>query len=211
MKRFVRRLLGLKPREKKLPDHIRVGRGTYGVSRAMFHGISPKVPVEIGNFCSIAHDARIFCLVGHPTDLPTTYPLRTLLLHPDKGNQDAVARGPVRIGHDVWIGSEAVIMDGVTIGNGAVVAARAVVTKDVPPYAIVGGNPARVIRHRFAPEIVAALLEIEWWFWPDERIREFESFFYGDVESFVAAAQRLDSGRRQGEVASPKMQESVDA
>lgn len=189
MKRWLRRLFGIKPRRERLPASIRVGRGTYGVTRNTFHGLSDQVPVEIGNFCSIATDARIFCLAGHPTHLASTYPLRSLLFNPAGGNQDAVCRGPVRIGHDVWIGAGALVMDGVTIGSGAVVAAGAVVTKDVEPYAIVGGNPARVIRHRFAPHIVAALLEIKWWDWPDERIRAFEPLFYGDIEAFVAAAR----------------------
>lgn len=189
MKRALRRLLGLKPRRDKLPDYIRVGRGTYGVSRNTFHGLSPEVPVEFGNYCSVATDARIFCLAGHPTHLASTYPFRTLLTRPAGGNQDAVSRGPVRIGHDVWIGAAALILDGITIGSGAVVAAGAVVTRDVPPYAIVGGNPARVIRHRFPPEIIAALLDIAWWDWPEERIRAFEPHFYGPVEAFVAAAR----------------------
>ncbi len=188
MKKALRRLLGLKPRREKLPPWVRVGRGTYGVSRNTFHGLSDKVPVEIGNFCSIATDARIFCLAGHRTDLPSTYPFRTLLFNPAGGNQDAVSRGPVRIGNDVWIGAAALVLDGVTIGDGAVVAAGAVVTRDVPPYAIVAGNPARIIRHRLPPEIIAALLDIRWWEWPDQRIRDFEPHFYGDVVDFVAAA-----------------------
>lgn len=190
MKRLLRRLLGIKPRRERLPGYIAIGRGTYGVSRNTFHGLSPKAPVEIGNFCSIATDARIFCQAGHPTHLPSTFPFRTLMTNPAGGNQDAVTRGPVRIGHDVWIGAAALVLDGVTIGTGAVVAAGAVVTRDVPPYAIVAGNPARIIRHRFPPEIVAELLEIAWWEWPDEKIRAFEPHFYGDIESFVAAARQ---------------------
>lgn len=189
MKRLLRRLLGLKPRREKLPDYVQVGRGTYGITRNTFHGLSPKVPVEIGNFCSVATDARIFCLAGHPTGLPSTYPFRTLMLNPAGGNQDAVTRGPVRIGHDVWIGGAALILDGVTIGSGAVVGAGAVVTRDVPPYAIMAGNPARLVRHRFAPEIVTALLEIAWWDWPDEKIRDFEPYFYGDIGAFISAAR----------------------
>ncbi|MEW5726856.1 MAG: DapH/DapD/GlmU-related protein, partial [Pseudomonadota bacterium] len=97
---------------------------------------------------------------------------------------------PVRIGNDVWIGAAAMILDGVTIGDGAVVAAGAVVTREVPPYAIVGGNPAKVIRYRFPPEIVEELQRIAWWDWPDRRIKDFEPFFYGPIQSFLEAARR---------------------
>ena len=190
MKRMLRRLFGIKPRRERLPDYIRVGRGTYGVSRNTFHGLSPEVPVEIGNFCSIATDARIVCLAGHRIDLPSTYPFRTLMFNPQGGNQDAVCRGAVRIGHDVWIGAAALILDGVMIGNGAVIAAGAVVTKDVENYTIVAGNPARELRRRFDPEDIEALLKIAWWDWPDETIRSFESYFYGNVKAFITAVER---------------------
>ena len=76
------------------------------------------------------------------------------------------------IGNDVWIGYEAVIMSGVAIGDGAIIGAHAVVSKDVPPYTIVGGIPAKPIRKRFSDEVVSSLLEIKWWEWSDERIRE---------------------------------------
>ena len=79
-------------------------------------------------------------------------------------------RGDIVIGNDVWIGYEAVVLAGVTIGDGAIVAARAVVTKDVPPYTIVGGVPARPIRKRFPDAEIAQLLELKWWDWPPERI-----------------------------------------
>lgn len=196
MKKLLRRIgrhFGIVPKRERLPDYVRVGRHTYGVTRNTFLGLSPTVPVEIGNFCSFATDANIVCLAGHPTDLPSTFPLRTKMLHPEQGNRDAVARGSVHIGHDVWVGTGALIMDGVSIGTGAVVAAKAVVTRDVEPYAIVGGNPARLLRHRFEPDVIEALLEIAWWNWPDETIRAFESHFYGDVSAFIEAARTVKS------------------
>ena len=79
-------------------------------------------------------------------------------------------KGDTVIGHDVWIGHQAVIMPGVQVGHGAIIGSYAVVTKDVPPYAIVGGNPARVLRMRFAPEVVERLLALAWWDWPIEEI-----------------------------------------
>lgn len=80
-------------------------------------------------------------------------------------------KGDIVIGNDVWIGYEAVIMAGVTIGDGAIIGTRAVVTKDVPPYTIVGGVPAKPIRNRFSSEVISSLLEIRWWDWTNERIR----------------------------------------
>ncbi len=80
-------------------------------------------------------------------------------------------KGDIVIGNDVWIGYEAVIMVGVTIGDGAVIGARAVVTKDVPPYTIVGGVPAKPIRRRFPEDVISDLLKIRWWDWPEEKIQ----------------------------------------
>lgn len=80
-------------------------------------------------------------------------------------------KGDIVIGNDVWIGYDAVIMAGVTIGDGAIIGTRAVVTKDVEPYSIVGGVPAKEIRKRFAPEVIKKLMEIQWWNWPIEKIR----------------------------------------
>jgi virginiamycin A acetyltransferase len=98
-------------------------------------------------------------------------------------------KGDTVIGNDVWIGYEALIMPGVRIGNGAIVSSRSVVVADVPAYAIVGGNPAKPIKARFAPESVAALEEIAWWDWPVERItRHLSLIVAGDIEALRAAA-----------------------
>ncbi len=98
--------------------------------------------------------------------------------------------GGIVIGNDVWIGYEAVILSGVTIGDGAIIGARAVVTKDVPPYTIVGGVPARPIRRRFPDEAVEALLALKWWNWPLKRLsaslRRIQS---GDLEGLLEQAQ----------------------
>ena len=95
-------------------------------------------------------------------------------------------KGDIIIGNDVWIGYEAVIMSGVTIGDGAIIGARSVVTKDIPPYTIVGGVPARQIRRRFSEETIAALLELKWWNWPREKIaRKIEAIKNGDMKAVV--------------------------
>lgn len=121
--------------------------------------------------------------------MPSTYPLRTLLLHPEKGDQDAISKGGVVIGHDVWIGARAMIMSGITIGNGAVIGAGAVVAKDVAPYTVVVGNPAKAIKQRFSDDQIKDLQDIAWWDWPDEKIRKFEAQFYGNIDAFIMATR----------------------
>lgn len=95
-------------------------------------------------------------------------------------------KGTIIIQNDVWVGHGATIMNGVTLHNGCVVAADSVVTKDVPPYAVVGGNPARVLKYRFDPEIIDALQRIAWWDWPDEALRERKMDFFLPPAEFVA-------------------------
>ncbi len=185
----VKRVLSGKRSRDILPGYVDIGRGTYGMDRNTIQGLSPDAPVSIGNFCSFGPEVMIFSKADHPLHLPSTYPLRTKILHPEQGNQDAVTKGGVTIGHDVWVGARAMILSGVTIGNGAVVGAGAVVAKDVPPYAIVAGSPAMVVKYRFSEEKIAALQKIAWWDWPDGKIREFESYYYGDIDAFVEAAR----------------------
>lgn len=94
----------------------------------------------------------------------------------------------VKIGHDVWIGRSAIILAGVTVGDGAVIGAGSVVTKDVPPYAIVAGNPARLIRYRFDESIILKLEEIKWWNFSEDRLKTFGGVF-NDVEKFLSAVR----------------------
>ncbi len=131
----------------------------------------------IGKFCSIACGAKfLFNSANHALRSLSNYTFP--LFFEEWGlNKKNVAsawdnKGDIIIGNDVWIGYEAVIMAGVHIGDGAVIAARAVVTKDVPPYTIVGGTPARKIRMRFEEETIAKLQQIQWWNWPVEKIRQ---------------------------------------
>lgn len=130
----------------------------------------------IGKYCSIACGAKfIFTSANHAMEPLSTYPFPIFF---EEWNLDAknIAsawdnKGDIEIGNDVWIGFEAIILSGVKIGDGAIVGARAVVTKDVPPYAIVGGVPAKMIRRRFPDETVSKLLELRWWDWPPEKVR----------------------------------------
>ncbi len=130
----------------------------------------------IGSFCSIGTGA---CFVmagnqGHRADWISTFPFHFVPDEPafaDAANGYRPA-GDTVIGHDVWIGGEAMVMPGISVGDGAVIGARAVVTRDVEPYAIVAGNPARTIRHRFPEAERAMLLELRWWEWSDAQLRE---------------------------------------
>ena len=139
----------------------------------------------IGKFCMIASDVK-FIMNGanHLTDAISSYPFAVFgngwehamngKTYPNKGN--------ITIGNDVWIGYNATIMAGVTIGDGAIIAANATVTKNIEPYTIVGGNPAKEIRKRFSKEIITKLLELQWWHWDIEKItKNVQHLTSGDV------------------------------
>ncbi|MDJ0762051.1 MAG: Vat family streptogramin A O-acetyltransferase [Myxococcota bacterium] len=130
----------------------------------------------IGRFCAIAKDVK-FIMNGanHSLDGFSTYPFYIFgngweKVTPKDENQ--TYKGDTVIGNDVWIGYEATILPGVHLGDGAIIASKSVVTRDVPPYAIVGGNPASVIKHRFDEQTIDQLLRIAWWHWPADKITE---------------------------------------
>jgi len=127
----------------------------------------------IGNYCSIGSGA-VFMMAGnqgHRLDWVSTFPFY-FQANIFKASKNAYQKsGDTQIGHDVWIGSEAMILAGVSIGSGAVIAARSVVTKDVLPYTIVGGNPAEVIKERFDKATIAKLLKLQWWHWSEEEVK----------------------------------------
>lgn len=169
---------------------VRIGRYTYGQPMVRWWGEAANL--SIGKFCSIADGVEIFLGGNHRTDWVSTYPFpvfrrwkaRGIAGHPN-------TRGDVVIGNDVWLGAGCVILSGVTIGNGAVVGCRAVVARDVPDYAIVAGNPAAVMRMRFAPAQVDALVKSAWWDWPPDAIRSaLNLLLSGDVDRFLAEAAR---------------------
>lgn len=143
----------------------------------------------IGKFCSIACGAKfIFNCANHALRPLSTYTFPLFFEEWGLPKSELASawdnKGDIIIGNDVWIGYDAVIMAGVTIGDGAIIGTRAVVTKDVAPYSIVGGVPAREIRKRFAPEIVERLRELKWWDWPEEKIRKvIPAIQAGDVET----------------------------
>ncbi|MCC8471807.1 CatB-related O-acetyltransferase [Xanthomonas phaseoli] len=164
---------------------VQVGRFTYG--NPQFKVWSDNESVSIGSFCSIAEEVVIFGGGEHRSEWVTTFPLRIAFGDPLAGRDGHPAtKGPTRIGNDVWIGYGATILSGVTVGDGAIVGARAVVTRDVAPYSVVTGNPARQVKMRFTPAQVEALMRIRWWDWPIEEIHARQSDLCGgSVEAFV--------------------------
>lgn len=143
----------------------------------------------IGKFCSIACGAKfIFNCANHTLKSLSTYTFPLFFEEWDLPKSEVAAawdnKGDIVIGNDVWIGYEAVILAGVKIGDGAIIGARAVVTKDVPPYSIVGGVPAKVIRKRYSPDIIEHLLSLRWWNWTKEKIKRNLPFIMsGDIEN----------------------------
>lgn len=170
-----------------------IGEFSYGRPKVRFPESGKKL--TIGRYCSIADKVEILLGGNHRTDWATTYPFSALkgLWPSAPATEDYhTSRGDVVIGHDVWLGSGVTILSGITVGHGAVVAAQAVVTKDVPPYAIVGGNPAKVIRYRFDEATIAALLEIRWWDLPQEKVATLIPLLQSDrVRELIAAVKVL--------------------
>ncbi|QOX65809.1 CatB-related O-acetyltransferase [Anoxybacterium hadale] len=131
----------------------------------------------IGKFCSIACGAKfLFSSANHTLKSLSTYPFPIFFeeWNLDKKNITSAwdNKGDIVIGNDVWIGYEAVILSGVRIGDGAIVGSRAVVTKDIPPYTIVGGVPAKTIKKRFDDDVIMKLLQLQWWDWPFDKVQQ---------------------------------------
>lgn len=161
-----------------------IGLWTYGSPKIYSWGESATL--KIGNYCSIGDGVAIMLGGEHRTDWVTTYPFNMLWSEGAGIEGHPATKGDVVIGHDVWIGQEAYILSGVHIGNGAVIAARSVVTKDVEPYSIVGGVPAKRLRYRFSPSIIEQLQKIAWWNWPEEDIAAAIPYLLSqDIEKFI--------------------------
>lgn len=149
------------------PSIVSVGKYTYGELNVV--DFNHNSHLKIGCYCSIAQHVSFLLDVEHNTDTISTYPFNAKLLN---GGEEATSKGDIIVDDDAWIGYGATIMSGVHIGQGAVVAAGAVVTKDVPPYAIVGGVPAKVIKYRFEPDMIKELLKVDYSKLTKEMVQE---------------------------------------
>jgi acetyltransferase-like isoleucine patch superfamily enzyme len=179
-------------RKPRLPAGVTVGRHTYGFEKDTFFIYTEGARIDVGAFCSIGPQVKVHGGGEHVMDRASTFPMNARLFDPDRRSRpDEFDKGPTVVGNDVWIGMGATVLAGVSIGDGAVIGARAVVTKDVEPYAIAVGNPARVIRRRFDQETCERLLALRWWDWSDSELQARRSWFIGDVEDFLREAEAL--------------------
>ncbi|PZO81715.1 MAG: type B chloramphenicol O-acetyltransferase [Mesorhizobium amorphae] len=172
----------------RLVSNPNISVGRYSYYSGYYHGhgfddcarfLSPREGADrlvIGSFCSIGSGAAFIMAgnQGHRNDWISTFPFFWMSEVPFFAGAENgyLPAGDTVIGNDVWIGSEAIVMPGVTVGDGAVIGTRALVTKDIEPYAIVGGNPARLIRKRFGDDDIARLIAMRWWDWSDEALGE---------------------------------------
>jgi len=154
---------------------------------------------NIGSFCSIASEV-VLGGSRHPMEYVSTSPV--FLSHRDSvkakfARHEYRNMSGITVGHDVWIGNRAMIKSGVTIGSGSVIGMGAVVTKDVPPYAIWAGNPGRLIRYRFTPEVIAALMVIQWWHFDDDKLARLGPHITSP-ERFIEACREDEKGHAHG-------------
>jgi acetyltransferase-like isoleucine patch superfamily enzyme len=156
---------------------VSIGRRTYGIINAWHWGHEEEY-LRIGHFCSIGAGVDFMLGGNHPTQGISTFPFKVKYFGHDR---EAVSRGPIVVGDDVWIGNRAMILSGVTIGQGAVIGAGSIVSRDVPPYAVVAGNPARIVRNRFPPQVVAELMKLDYSRLSDEAIRRAADTIYDEI------------------------------
>lgn len=155
-------------------DDPRFGPDKFEEHNVLYNYDFSKVKLVIGKFCAIASETRFVMTGDHKLDAISTYPF-PIFGHGWESAfnvYDLPVKGDIVVGHDVWFGYDSLVMNGVTIGNGAIIAARAVVVKDVPAYSIVAGNPAKVVKMRFDEKTVARLQKIAWWEWSIEKINK---------------------------------------
>ena len=152
-----------------------------------------NIHLTVGNFCSIAKNVRAYLDngIGHDTTFVSTFPFGNIHqdIFPNVNNLSKNSKGNITIGNDVWISENVTIMSGITIGDGAVIACNSHIVKNIEPYSLVGGNPAKFIKYRFNPKQIEKLLEIKWWNWSEEQINFFLPLICSNnVDDFINAA-----------------------
>lgn len=172
-------------------SNFNIGDFTYGEPRVLFPN---EANLVIGKYCSIAQNVTIFLGGNHRTDWISTYPFPSINEFKqvaDNIEGHPISKGDVTIGNDVWIGRDVIILSGVTISDGAVIGAGSIVSKNIGPYEIWGGNPAKHIKNRFSEDITKKLLEIEWWDWPDTKVRSYIPHLCNtNVENFIHSCSK---------------------
>ncbi|MDE6393217.1 MAG: CatB-related O-acetyltransferase [Muribaculaceae bacterium] len=173
--------------------NITVGDFTYGIPIVTLYTGKPY-HINIGNFCSISNNVEIIIGGQHRYENISSYsfiPQVESIFYPTKSCDKPVRN--INIGNDVWIGKNVTILQGVNIGDGAVIGTNAVIAKDIPPYAIVIGNPARIIKYRFTKDQIESLLRIRWWNWSlDELKHRMNEIMSNDIDGFI---KKYDSSR----------------
>ena len=150
--------------------------------------------IQIGKFCSIGSNC-CFIMANHLTNRVSTSASPYSLFSHGAGNLSSYSKGDIHIKNDVWIGANCTILDGITIGNGAVIAAGAVVVKSVAPYAIVGGNPAKLIRYRFSEDTIRRLEDLQFWEMDEREIGKFD-IWSEDIEDFIEEVRSYQEFKR---------------
>jgi len=179
-----------------MEPEFKLGIGTYkdASCRILYFGHVPleEANVDIGNFSSIAAECEFFIDGNHHFDHASSFPFYELgYCKTNRKNKNGYGKGSPVIGHDVWIGRGAMIMSGVRIGNGCVIGARTVVTKDCPPYSVVVGNPGKIIKYRFSSDIIERFQHVQWWnFSLDSIVRRLAPLQY-DVMKFLNEAETI--------------------
>ncbi|MBE7927513.1 CatB-related O-acetyltransferase [Pseudomonas saudiphocaensis] len=188
---------------QRYPNYV-VGIGTYGIP--IVHDWGEGSTLKIGKYCSIANNVQILLGGLHRTDWITTFPFPAYIEEASQIKDYGGTKGSVLIGNDVWLCTDSIVLSGVTIGHGAVVACGAVVTRNVEPYSIVAGNPARHVRWRFDEKERERLLSINWWDWQEQEVRQAASILCStDIEALISyAATRKSDDKEQASHSSEK-------
>ena len=166
-----------------------IGKGTYGSEYFIINDWAQGTNLIVGNYCSIARSVTVMLGGNHNMNRVTTYPFGIFHGLGQQPPVDGYSNGDVVIGNDVWIGQNTTILSGITIGDGSVIAACSVVTQNVDPYTVVGGNPTKLIKKRFTDDQISKLLQIKWWDWEFDKIVKYGDLLLNpDIDAFINKA-----------------------